>query len=559
MSFDVFLSKYFHSMKKLIIFLAIAFALVSCSQPAQETFTNPIVFSDIPDPCVTRVGDTFYMVSTTMQYSPGCPVMISKDLVNWKIVNYVYDRLEEDDQRNLANGQNDYGNGSWAANIRYDRYEGRFYVIFTCNTTGKSYIFTTEDAVNGEWTRSEVAKCYDPGFLFVDTGSECEKYIVNPSDNLASHEAYIRSFTSDAEGRVTLGEPRVIIDHCNVENPAQGLRAEGFHGYKIGEWYYIFMIQGHNVPGGWQRQQIVWRSKTMDYGTWEVKRILTGNIVDSAGNEVLPTIGVAQGGIVDTPSGDWYAFLFQDNGAVGRSPVVIPVSWEDGWPVLGESDQWVPYELPLPVQGQEKTTVVASDEFNHSENELLLEWQWNHNPDNSLWSFTEREGYLRLKSGHIAPNIQQARNSLTQRTMGPVMDAVTVLETAGLKEGDYAGISAFQNRYAYLAVTVRDGVRYLEMRKSTVMFDAEGQVVESVRMDADRVYLKLHCDFSNHTDKATFFYSINGENWKPIGDTHQMYFDIPHFTGNRVALFYFSTLTTGGHADFDFYRLTVAS
>jgi arabinoxylan arabinofuranohydrolase len=142
------------------------------------TFSNPVIYADTPDPSVIRVGNVFYMVSTTMHLSPGCTIMKSYDLVNWEMVNYAHDQLDTSDNFVLKNGRNDYAADSWAANLRYDKYEQRYYVIVTCNTTAKSYIFSIADIERGHWHRSVFDKCYDPSFLFEDTGNECKKYIV---------------------------------------------------------------------------------------------------------------------------------------------------------------------------------------------------------------------------------------------------------------------------------------------------------------------------------------------------------------------------------------------
>ena len=175
---------------------------VQYSDNGDGTFNNPVIFADVPDPDITRVGDTFYMVSTTMHYSPGCTIMKSKDLVNWTVIGYAYDYIEQTDSYSLRNGQNDYANGSWAANIRYDKYEERFYVIMTCNTTATTYIFSTKDIEHGPWHRSETPKCYDPALLFADNGTSIDKYVIYPSDNLKCYEAYMRTMTTDANGNV---------------------------------------------------------------------------------------------------------------------------------------------------------------------------------------------------------------------------------------------------------------------------------------------------------------------------------------------------------------------
>lgn len=543
-------------------------------------FQNPVIYADCPDPDICRVGNTFYMVSTTMHMSPGCTVMKSTDLVNWKVCGYAHDQLEESDNFALKNGQSDYAAGSWAANIRYDKYEGQFYVIVTCNTTGKSYIFTTKDVERGKWKRYEVEKCYDPGLLFEDTGTECRKWVVYPSDDLNQHMSYKHEIFTNGGDTVYLDrEKTVIIDYANLENPAQGLRAEGYHGYKIGDYYYIFMIQGV----GAQRQEIVWRSKTLEPGTFEGRRVFAGNIKDTDGKDYLPFTGVAQGGIVDTPDGRWYAMFFEDYGAVGRIPVLIPMRWDDdGWPVIGNDGASVDRYNMMPIMGvavkdNQKTGygVTVSDEFdNHPEryqisavgssndeykyygSNLKLNWQWNHNPDNRLWTLTERTGWLRLKSGRISKNIRNARNTLTQRTFGPTSAAATRIDVSGMRDGDCAGIASYQNQYGFVGVTREDGKYYLVMRRAQHKDDADGKEMARVELSQKEVCLKVACDFTDMRDMATFYYSLDGQSWTRIGDELKMAFDWPDFVGQRFGLFYFSTKQTEGHTDFDWFRVS---
>lgn len=178
-----------------------------------QIFQNPVIYADCPDPDICRVGNTFYMVSTTMHMSPGCTIMKSKDLVNWSVCGYAHDQLEEMDNFALKNGRNDYAAGSWAANIRYDKYEGQFYVIVTCNSTNCSYIFTTKNIEKGKWKRYKVDKCYDPGFLFEDTGMKCKKWVVFPSDKLGEFMGYKREIFTDHGDTVYLGE-KIKIRVC---------------------------------------------------------------------------------------------------------------------------------------------------------------------------------------------------------------------------------------------------------------------------------------------------------------------------------------------------------
>lgn len=575
------------------------------SDNGDGTFTNPVIFADVPDPDIIRVDDVYYMVSTTMHMSPGVPVMKSYDLVNWEIVNYVYDQLEENDACALKNGKNDYANGSWASSIRYDQYEKRFYVEFSCQSTNKSYFYSTDDIENGPWHCTKTVKCYDGSMLFEDTGTECKKYIFyedttsSSSHNmLCMREMYVDPDTWD----VSLGEQVVLVEQPNVESPPKGLKAEGVHVYKINGYYYAFMIQGES----WQRQEICWRSETLEPGSFEVRKIFTGNMIDSSGKDKFPYTGIAQGGIVDTGDGKWYAMLFQDYGSVGRIPVLMPVEWDDEhWPVLGNNGKSVDEILQKPVLGKNVKNIVLSDEFNNrktrkifsdtnaafevnagipaedleymseagriEENEygyngsnLSLAWQWNHNPNNNLWSLTDREGYLRLKSGNLCPNIQKARNTLTQRTYGPTSAASIAIEVDHMKDGDYAGLTAFQNQYGFAGVKMDEGKKYIVMHRAAKKGDAAGKEIEAVPFDGNRIYLKVFCDFSEDSqkssnpkcrDKAYFYYSLDNENWNQIGDELQMAYDWPHFVGYRFGLFYYSTKKVGGYVDFDYFHI----
>src|SRR5690606_14792988 len=150
--------------KKSFVLLVISILLLSLfpstlfAQQDSSTFKNPVIWADVPDPDVIRVGDTYYMSSTTMHMNPGVPIMKSKDLVNWEIVNYAYDVLEQGDKQALRNGQNEYGQGSWASSLRY--HDGTFYLAFASFSAGKTYIYQTNDIENGEWKRSELDGVY---------------------------------------------------------------------------------------------------------------------------------------------------------------------------------------------------------------------------------------------------------------------------------------------------------------------------------------------------------------------------------------------------------------
>jgi beta-xylosidase len=267
------------------------------------------------------------------------------------------------------------------------------------------------------------------------------------------------------------------------------------------------------------------------------------------GRVALQDQGVAQGGLIDSPDGKWWAYLFQDHGAVGRIPYLVPVKWEDDWPVLGVNGK-VPDALDLPFS-KGISNLVASDEFNSRK--LPLAWQWNHNPDNDHWSLTQRAGALRLTTGAVVPDLQVARNTLTQRTFGPESSAATVLDVSLMKDGDCAGLVAFQKKYGFV------GVKVIGKDKSIVMVstpNSSPEEAESVPLVGKLVYLRIDCDFHHRADTAAFSYSLDGRKWTSIGKPLKMVYTLPHFMGYRFGLFNFATKSTDGSADFDWFRVS---
>jgi beta-xylosidase len=263
--------------------------------------------------------------------------------------------------------------------------------------------------------------------------------------------------------------------------------------------------------------------------------------------------GVAQGGMVDTPDGRWFAYLFRDYGSVGRIPYIVPMRWEDGWPVIGIEGK-VPDVLDLPESRGLIPGIIASDEFKRKKGEpdLPLVWQWNHNPVNELWSLTAREGWLRLTTGRVDTLFVQARNTLTQRTFGPECSGSVSVDVSGMKEGDFAGLVLLQRKFGQVGVKFENG------SKRIVMVSAQsGKPVEiqSVPLSQKKVYFKAVCNFRDLADVADFFYSLDGRNWISIGSQLKMEYSMPHFMGYRYGLFNYAGITPGGYVDFDWFRI----
>ncbi len=488
---------------------------------------NPVIFADVPDLSMIRVGDSYYMSSTTMHMAPGVPIMKSKDLVNWTIVSYAYDTLANVDAMNLVNGKSTYGRGTWASCIRY--HNGMYIVSTFAQTTNKTYIYKTKDIEKGPWERITFSPAYhDHTLCFDDDG---KIYII-----WSVRKLMIAEMKEDLSG-VKEGTERVLIEDANAPVGKNVGLGEGSQLFKANGKYYLFNIAW---PRGGMRTVVVHRADNIN-GPWE-------------GKVAFQDQGVAQGGMIDTPDGKWFAYLFRDYGAVGRIPYIVPMKWEDGWPVIGV-DGKVPETLDLPANKSLIPGIVNSDEFTRKKGEpaLPLVWQWNHNPDNSLWSVTERKGFLRLKTGRIDSLFLKSRNTLTQRTFGPVCSATTMLDASGMKDGDFAGLTALQRKFGQVGVKIVNGQKYIFMVSNKTDQPTE---LQSLPLSQNKVYLKIECDFRNRTDVASFFYSLDGKAWTVIGGPLNMEYTLmEHFMGYRFGLFNYATKEPGGFADFDWFRI----
>lgn len=514
-------------MKKKILQILTLFILI---RGLESHAQNPIMYADVPDMSMIRVGNTYYMSSTTMHMSPGVPIMKSEDLVNWKIINYAYDTLADVDAMNLNNGKSTYGRGSWASSIRY--HKGIYYVSTFSSTTNKTYIYSTKNIEKGPWKRIALSPSFHDHSLFFD--EDGRNYLLYGNGKLSLVE-----LKEDLSGVREGGIHKVVIENASLPAGTNiGLGAEGSQLIKNDGYYYLFNI---TWPRGGMRTVVVHRAQQLA-GPWE-------------GRLGLQDLGVAQGSLIDLPDGRWFAYLFRDYGSVGRIPYLVPVQWENDWPVIGKNGK-IPDTLGLSASKGLIPGIVSSDEFTRKkkDRDLPLVWQWNHNPDNRFWSVTARKGFLRLSTGRTDSLFVKARNTLTQRTFGPVCSGSTLIDVAGMKEGDVAGLAAFQRKFGQVGVKMVDGKKYLFMTNAETNKPVE---IKTVPLLQQTVHLKIECDFRNKTDKAWFYYSLDGIKWKPIGNTlHMEYTLMEHFMGYRFALFNYATKEAGGFTDFDFFHIS---
>jgi xylan 1,4-beta-xylosidase len=504
------------------------------------TYSNPLFYDEFSDPDMIRVGPDYYLTGTTMHAMPGLPILHSRDLVNWRWIAYAFDRLDLGPDFRLEGGKEIYGQGIWAPCFRY--HDGTYYIFANVNRFGLQVFRATDP--RGPWKHNRIEKgLHDLSVLWDDDG---KIYAVYGARTIRIVE--LNAALTD----LVPGTDRVLIA------PELGM-GEGSHFYKIkGRYYIVSAIPGAHVPMKCARADHI-------EGPWEVKTISEGESLGigqgyrlrgrPAGPpfEITPpnpseraSLTLHQGGIIDTIPGEWWGFSMQDHNSVGRLTSLSPVTWVDGWPYFGLPGNLTrtPSIWVKPKTGHTEpvsSPYDRSDDF--SKTNLQPVWQWNHVPDDSKWSLKERAGYLRLHSLPAA-NFWWARNSLTQRAIGPESTATTELDTAGMKPGDVAGLALLNLPYAWIGVRREsEGLTLEEYDQAT------GKSIR-VALNQQRVHLRVHCDFD--TEAAQFSYSANLADFKPVGDELKMPFQLKTFQGVRYALFHYNTGgSPGGQADFD--------
>ena len=498
------------------------------SDNGDGTYTNPVIAADFPDPDVILVGDTYYMVSTTMFVFPGVTILKSHDLVNWQYCCNAVQRFDYSPCYDL-DGCNRYGHGQWATSLKY--HNGKFYLLFI--TLNEGGFLCTADEPEGPWQVRKLPKgFYDPGLFFDEDGriyvahGYSKIYVTELDDNFAPKGRDSLVFTGDIR---------------------RGL--EGTHVYKINGYYYLYCTYG-----GLDGFQAALRSRSI-YGPYEEKVVIRDTTHGV-------NFGIHQGALVETQTGEWWTMLFVDNGPFGRFPSLQPVTWEDGWPVVGvDGKAVVTHKKPNVGREYPATTLPTSDEFDT--NVLGMQWGWNHNPDPTKWSLTERPGYLRLRTAKVVDSLPKARNTLTQRMFAYYSDtiasvATTKMDFGELRDGDVAGLAVFQDPYAYVAIQRVNGHNYVVMVNN-------GKTIDSLAVEGSIIYLRTGAIYGSGaaqyyergvtpgTGTASFWYSGDNRLFAKIGNDLQMKFNLRVFTGNKFCIFIYPTKALGGYADFDWF------
>lgn len=509
------------------------------------SYTNPLFYDEFSDPDVIRVGDDFYLAGTTMHCTPGIIILHSKDLVNWEFISNCFNKFDMGDEFCLENGKEAYGQGIWAPCIRY--HNGKFYVFSNINGHGLQ-VFISENPA-GPWKHINMGgNIYDLSVLFDDDG---KIYAIHSYD-----EVKLTEIKPDFSGYVE-GSERVIIPKGNA-------MGEGHHAYKINGKYYIISAdyspmgrmqcaRADNINGPYETTAI---SVKESLGTERVHwtdNVSLGSSVPENGFEYKISkpsknnMGCAtlhQGGIVDLPNGEWWGISMLDFRAVGRTSCLSPVTWHDGWPYFGLRGNlgrtprtWIKPDISADVTPH--APYERSDDF--SGKTLKPVWQWNHDPENSKWSL--RNGKLLLNT-MPAKDFMWAKNTLTQRGIGPVSVTTVSLDASRLKDGDISGLGILNLPYAWT------GVRKEGKKNILRYYDSTHDKRIDIPLNSERVKIRITGDFDK--DIATFSYSTGDDDFSQIGDTILMPYQLKTFQGARTALFAYNTKgKNGGCAQFD--------
>ena len=511
---------------------------------------NPVLNADFPDPDVIRVEDTYYMVCTTKHFMPGGIVLRSYDLEHWEICSYLFDKLESTPAQRMCGEQSRYGYGMEGGSIRY--HKGKYYATFYEKENDYTYLFVADNP-EGPWEKRRINQVYYFNSLFFDDDDRV--YMI-----YGYRSIYLQELKPDLSGPLEGTASKVLI----TDTEDAYVNFTGVHFQKINGLYYIFVMKWpKKLPG--LRTQYCFYSDRID-GGYTGKMVLCTDM--GYHNQ-----GVAQCSLVDSPDGKWYAMLYQDRGAIGRLPILVPVTFQDNLPVFGvKGDMRAPFSVESTRPDYVYEPLYCSDKFTRSGNTekckmLKKQWQWNHEPDNSLWWLRDKGG-LCIRTDKISTNLIQARNTLTQRCIFPKSEARVTIHGQMLKEGDYAGLCVMQGCYGFIGITRELNRYYLVVISRELKDYPMGDVVpdylpgtcqEKFLLDSPQATVGITTDFEDMEDTAQFYYQIGERRMEPVGKPHRMYFKVDHFTGAHYGLSVYSTKEAGGYACFtDFTYLDMS-
>jgi beta-xylosidase len=534
-------------------------------------YRNVILPADYSDPEVLRVGKDYYLISSTFQFSPGIVIMHSRDLVNWKTIGSVIKDLPKElkDDRFDWRVMDHYDKGVYAASLRY--HGGQFWCYFTTYNKGGMYVATAKK-ITGPWKVELIKDMNGKELSGINWDDNCplwdedgKAYMVtsNPGENW-----FPILFQMSWDGKKLLdgdlGKMKIkTLDQTNrgTNILPKSTWGEGNKIFKKDGYYYIYHNQCYSPD--YDRRATIVRSKNL-YGTKPDGT--PGKPGDSGLYDMSPQGNQAylllhpdstggrfdQGTIIDSPDGKkWYFITHQGGGYENGRPIsLLPVTWVDGWPMAGvdhDNDKigepvW---EDEKPVQDQKRSFPQGSDEFNKKR--LHPQWMWNYQPRDDKWSLNERKGYLRLYAFKpLKENtFFKAGNTICQRYVKSHVTQTDVkIDISGMAVGQEAGLSHFNggSNYCTLSVKMTDAGKRIH-------YNDNGKISEGETVSASTIWLR---SVVNNQSINTYFYSVDGENFKPFGETYKLRWG--GFRGDNIGIFNYNNLGEAGFVDIDWFR-----
>ena len=486
------------------------------------TYINPILPADYSDLDCIRVGNDYYAVSSTFQYSPGFVILHSKDLVNWSVLGHAVNDITTISPELNWDKMNRYGRGIWAGAIRY--HDNKFWIYFGDPDAG--YFMSTANKVEGPWqplTQVLKEKGWDDCCPFWDDDGQGYLIGTNFSDGYKIH-----LFKMTADGKELIKESDKVI-HQSKGSEANKL-------YKINGFYYHLFSEVKS--GG--RALMMERSNNI-YGPYtEVKQLSHPQKQFNEPN---------QGGMVQTQKGDWYFLTHHGTGDwSGRVMSLLPVTWINGWPIIGDvgadSIGRMVWSAKVPVKTTKIVTPQSSDEFNNVT--LSPQWEWNYQPRFNKWSLTERKGWLRLHAFQPIEqnNLLKAGNTITQRSFRTKYNEVVVkLDISGMTDGQKAGLSHFGSpNYSTVGVVCEGTIKSLE-------FNLKGTITKGPVLTTPYLWLQSNWGLDG---KSQYYYSTDGNLFIPFGKYYQLMWGA--YRGDRIAIFNYNNKTDDGYVDVDYFH-----
>ncbi len=504
------------------------------------TYKNPMLNADYPDVDIEQVGDTYYMITSTNHYAPGMTLLESKDILNWRMIGHVFEKLTWEPTYNFDKMAG-YRVGVWAGDLAY---HGGTWHCYFIDTKSGLYVSSAKN-IAGPWSRPTCMlrkeRWTDPA-AFWDEDDKQAYLVCNFGRDPVQKKNQMRLFKMSWDGTKLL-DKGTALHH--------GGGAEAAKIYKINGRYYIFFAEWI----GGDRKQLVLRGESV-YGPFERKIVME----KAAGARR----SVCQGALVRAADGSWWythqlvqhrekiggTFAGRTTGSSyeGRSQWLIPVKWRDGWPVLGQDPDGNGIGNTMvgwskPIKGHPIDAPQTDDEFESPK--LGPQWQWNHNPRDDRWSLTDRPGWLRLTASVPVSDggFWNASNTISQRLMGKGKGVVTArVDISGMKPGQQAGFCRHSGQFVLLGISVdEDGNRRL-------IFNNNGKVEEGPIIRSDVIHYRTQ----NDGNRAFYEYSLNGQRFSKFGEPFRLQFG--RWRGDRLGFYCWNDKRPAGHIDIDYFH-----